>query len=167
MLNQKNRTVLKTEFEQAYEPYPGNVNIECDHGIWNRINKNNFETTNIVTITDPDKFEWWVCDLLRYRFVNDTIRYTVVVTRPEDKKKKKDDKKKEEKEKYIKLTDIPRMAIRFTDRPYTSDMFLKEAFRHPIFIPDDIWPQQWSNFSPKETVKPMVTSVKVKSRKKD
>lgn len=155
MLNDENSEVLPTEFEQATQPYPGNINIECDKGIWKRINETLFITSGGVDIVKPDKHEWWVCEILRHRVVDGVLRYTVVVTRPDPKKKKKSDKSKDEKpkEKYLKLTDIPRMAIRFTDRPYTSDMFLEEAFRHSISIPDDIYPKEWLNYSPRNALK--------------
>ena len=151
MLNGENAEVLRTEFEQLSDRYPGNINIECDNGIWDRIDRELFEAKGEVNMTKPDKHEWLVCDILRHRIVDDVIRYTVVVTRPPDKKKKKnvtEDKTKKEKEKYMKLIDIPRMAIRFTDRPYTSDIFLSQAFRHFIGIPDDMFPEAWKNFSP-------------------
>jgi hypothetical protein len=40
--------------------------------------------------------------------------------------------------------DVPRHAIRFVDKPYTSDQHLKGAFRHPIAFPDKLIPDQWS-----------------------
>lgn len=141
---------LRTEYEQLSTPYPGNINLECDSRIWRRINQTLFHTTNAIDITKPDNFEYWTCDLLRHRVVNGTTLYTVVVTRPKDRKKKKTPPKTGEPppEPFVKLIDIPRMAIRFTDRPYTSDMFLKQAFRHPIGIPDQLFPPAWMNFSP-------------------
>lgn len=148
MLNQENATNFRTEYQQLEEPYPGNVNIECDSNIWKRINQTLFETTHtIVELDELDHDTWWICDILRHREVNGTTLYTVVVTRPQDEKKKKKDGDKE-KEKHLKLTDIPAMAIRFTDRPYTSDMFLEQAFRHSIMIPNELFPDQWMNFSP-------------------
>lgn len=41
------------------------------------------------------------------------------------------------------VTDIPREAIRIADRPYTSDVFLKNAFRHAIGVPDGFFPETW------------------------
>lgn len=148
MLNQENAT-FRTEYEQIDDPYPGNVNVECDSNIWKRINQTLFNTTHVINVTKPDSYYYWTCDVLRHREVNGTTLYSVVVTRPEDKKKEKK-KNPDEKplEKHIKLTDIPSMGIRFTDRPYTSDMFLKEAFRHAIMIPEDVFPEPWLNYSP-------------------
>mmetsp|Transcript_1295 Transcript_1295/g.1673 ORF Transcript_1295/g.1673 Transcript_1295/m.1673 type:complete len:214 (+) Transcript_1295:2905-3546(+) len=36
-------------------------------------------------------------------------------------------------------------AIEFIDLPFRSDMHRKEAFRHPIYIPDEIFPRQWKD----------------------
>jgi hypothetical protein len=38
---------------------------------------------------------------------------------------------------------VPRDAIRFWDLPYTSDLQLRNAFRHEIGIPDSILPEAW------------------------
>jgi hypothetical protein len=38
---------------------------------------------------------------------------------------------------------VPREAIQFTDKPYSSDQFLKHAFRHEIGIPNDQFPTHW------------------------
>jgi hypothetical protein len=42
-------------------------------------------------------------------------------------------------------TRVPRHTIAFSDRPYTTDMHLPNAFRHPMMIPDDIFPEAWRN----------------------
>lgn len=41
------------------------------------------------------------------------------------------------------IIDVPQRAIRYVDRPYTSDNHMTRAFRHSIQIPDDIFPQKW------------------------
>ena len=43
------------------------------------------------------------------------------------------------------VTHVPREAIRFSDKLYTTDQHLEYAFRHPIGMPDDIFPLQWKN----------------------
>lgn len=41
---------------------------------------------------------------------------------------------------------VPHSAIIFVDKPLTSDQFVREAFRHEIGIPDDVFPQgPWRN----------------------
>jgi len=40
---------------------------------------------------------------------------------------------------------VPRSEIFFENKKYTSDQFLKNAFRHVIDIPDDVFPAAWKN----------------------
>lgn len=48
------------------------------------------------------------------------------------------------------ITAVPWNAIRFINKPYTSDVFLKKAFRHEMILPDEVWPKAWMNLLPKE-----------------
>jgi len=41
------------------------------------------------------------------------------------------------------VTNFPRRAITFADDLYTTDQFLPNAFRHPIMVPDDLFPRAW------------------------
>ena len=41
------------------------------------------------------------------------------------------------------VNDMPEWAIVLLDRPRTSDMMLKEAFRHEIGVPDGFFPDAW------------------------
>mmetsp|Transcript_22881 Transcript_22881/g.63643 ORF Transcript_22881/g.63643 Transcript_22881/m.63643 type:complete len:746 (+) Transcript_22881:95-2332(+) len=43
------------------------------------------------------------------------------------------------------LYHYPRASIRYFVKPYESDVFLKDAFRHPIHVPSKLWPEQWRN----------------------
>lgn len=52
----------------------------------------------------------------------------------------------EEDPQGTKVIQVPHKAIVFVDKPLTSDQFVKEAFRHEIGIPDDIFPKgPWRN----------------------
>ena len=42
-----------------------------------------------------------------------------------------------------RVEDVPREAIAFVDKPYTTDMHLLHTFRHPIGIPDHMLPEAW------------------------
>jgi hypothetical protein len=42
---------------------------------------------------------------------------------------------------------VPRSAIRFMDKYYTTDQHLENAFRHEIQIPDEYFPSQWMDLS--------------------
>lgn len=41
------------------------------------------------------------------------------------------------------VMDVPRSTIAFVNGPYTSDVFLKNAFRHEMMLQDDIFPEAW------------------------
>ncbi|KAL7579790.1 hypothetical protein ACA910_021924 [Epithemia clementina (nom. ined.)] len=43
------------------------------------------------------------------------------------------------------VTHVPRKAIRFSDKIYTTDQHLPHAFRHTIGLPDDIFPDAWKD----------------------
>ncbi|KAL7442249.1 hypothetical protein ACHAXM_008296 [Skeletonema potamos] len=51
------------------------------------------------------------------------------------------------------ITDVPWNAIKFVDKPYTSDVYLKHAFRHEMKIPDEIFPKSWMNVEQKQKTK--------------
>ena len=44
---------------------------------------------------------------------------------------------------WIELDGVVRGALTFVDAPYSTDMWLQNAFRHPIGFPDDIFPDAW------------------------
>ncbi len=46
------------------------------------------------------------------------------------------------------IRDVPRTSISFVNSPYTSDIFLKNSFRHEMMLPDDIFPKAWMNLMP-------------------
>ena len=41
------------------------------------------------------------------------------------------------------ITNVPRSQITFVNSPYTSDVFLKNVFRHEMMLPDTIFPEAW------------------------
>uniref|UniRef100_A0A7S0CDN5 Uncharacterized protein n=1 Tax=Proboscia inermis TaxID=420281 RepID=A0A7S0CDN5_9STRA len=43
------------------------------------------------------------------------------------------------------INEFPRSFIMFVNKPGKSDQFLRDAFRQPIFMHDDIFPVQWRN----------------------
>ena len=43
------------------------------------------------------------------------------------------------------ITRVPAEAIDLVNEKYTSDMFLKSAFRHEMELPDGLWPEAWMN----------------------
>ncbi|CAB9524160.1 Guanylate cyclase [Seminavis robusta] len=122
---------LLTEFEQMENPYPWNVNLLCNIKFYKMIDFSLFHQTGKVEVTDHHTAEWFTCEIMRFRLINGQMRYTAVA--------KINDNKSE------KLTDAPREAFKFVDLAYSSDMFLPNAFRHALMIPDDIFPEAWKN----------------------
>lgn len=48
------------------------------------------------------------------------------------------------------VENVPRAAIRFTDKVYTTDQHIDGAFRFYLEIPDEIFPPQWKNIPNKK-----------------
>jgi hypothetical protein len=46
------------------------------------------------------------------------------------------------------VTNVPRSAITMVDRPYTSNQFLRQAFRREIQLPDEMVPPSWRDLEP-------------------
>ena len=132
LLNSKQH-VVKTEEEQMGNPYAKNVLVHChipgdflkeanvekeyiwfEYGALYRMDKNSRECTVQERYQSPDTNE----TLYRARIKVDESR-------------------------SILVDSIPRRAIEFLDRPYTSDQHLTNAFRHEIVIPSNLMPEQW------------------------
>jgi hypothetical protein len=124
---------LQTVFESVENPYSSSVDLTCNSAFRNKMWKKAYHKGNLEKFLENLGGELYPCDILRYREKNGKIYYTVALYDEED-----DDN-------IFKMEDIPREGIKFIDRPYTTDMFLKNAFRHDIRIPDEIFPKQWLN----------------------
>jgi hypothetical protein len=141
--NADHRTILRTEFEEMARPfYPRNVFMQCDSSFHKSPYYDEYFPDRI-----PEYLELYggeglrLCDLLRWGIdeVGD-IRYTALVTEDGEWNDHS----------VTKMEGVPRQAMRFVDRPYTSDLHLPNAFRHEIMIPDEIFPDKWKNRRKKE-----------------
>ena len=127
---------LRTEFEQLKAPYPGNVGIKFDEAFRDRKAWKLAEKMGRLEMWKEDSQGAYVnCEILRYKETNGTFYYTIAT------------QEKKEHEKAVLIKDLPREAFVFEDRPYTSDLFLPNAFRHDIRIPDDLFPAAWKNLN--------------------
>ncbi|GAX14185.1 hypothetical protein FisN_20Hh193 [Fistulifera solaris] len=130
--------ILRTEEEQQTDPYPSHFELKCIvregppdlvAAIWNQENV-------------PAK----PCRIIgRGETENGDVRYKVVY---KDIRTSQDDASKQtiRSVKQLKWSEpkwLHRVALRFMDRAYTNDLWLPHAFRHPIGIPDDIFPHAW------------------------
>ena len=129
---------LKTEFEQMFDPYPGNVGIRFDLAFLQQMKRWQLVMKKGGNIQEWKKRESSrenvKCEILRYsQASNGRLLYTAVIPAKDDDKKSR------------LVEAMPREAFTFVDRPYTSDMFMSNVFRHDIRIPDDIFPSAWKN----------------------
>lgn len=132
-MNQQNET-LKTVFEEIEKPYASNLVLgfreEYNHtGPWKNTNKtgtdNFFFNEGLSDMTN--------CEILRREELNGQTLYAAVLA------------DKNNTNKNVLLEHLPREAFQFYDAPYTTDVFLRNAFRHDIRIPDDMFPEAWKN----------------------
>jgi SET domain len=137
-LNSNTSVPLRTEFELLHDPIP-NVELWCSQSYLNQTWKD-FYPDNLGEFVKKVQGETFPCDILR-RTANEngTYFYTAVLW--------SESKDSGEAEIIGKLVDVPRQAFTYYDRPYTIDLFLSNAFRHDIRIPDHMFPQAWRNLN--------------------
>jgi hypothetical protein len=128
---------LRTEFEQKENPYPANLNIKFHLYFRNTKERRSWIKENPVSFTQPQD-EWMQhgsikCEILRYKEVENRTLYAIVILDDPDD------------EDWVLLEDVPQEAIFFQDKRYTTDMFLENAFRHSLGIPDEMFPDKWKN----------------------
>lgn len=77
--------------------------------------------------------------------VYDNTLYTVVARVPYDASEQKFVGEKIPQYEAITARHVPRRALKFEDKSYTTDQFLDNAFREYIRIPDELFPEAWKN----------------------
>jgi hypothetical protein len=135
---------IRSIFEELENPlYPENVELKCDTAFKDypaecKKAKKSGTLEEYLWHTDA---HWWPCEVLQKRTDKKTgeTLYTVhmferVIWGNQTATVNS-----------IRVKDIPRQAFHFVDSPYTSDIFLANAFRHHIGIPDELFPQAWRN----------------------
>lgn len=132
---------LRTVFEEIDdETHPDNVELQCDAAFLTGANEcaKEYKAGTLETYLWQADEAWWPCAVLRYRMDDSTGDYLYTVHLFE----------RDNTEKIINshlVKDVPRAGFHFVDKPYTSDVFLPNAFRHDIRIPDAIFPRAWRN----------------------
>ena len=133
---------IRTLDEQKTNPYPKNIMTIC------------FTTIGTDDITDQTdvEYEWEDFQAVPRSLKNS--RECEVLERYKSKVEEKSSTGDvdlytvrfvlEEKTECI-MSGMPRTSMEFVDRSYISDQHLKNGFRHPIQIPDEIFPQNWKN----------------------
>ena len=133
-MNRHYNHTFRTEFEQMHDPYPSNLMIKFHkffifndfRAQW--LHENPYPVQKILS-------EWYEkksvqCDVLRRQHVGTRVLYAIALRANSG---------------WELLENVPQEALFFQDRAYSTDMFLQNAFRHDIRIPDDIFPEKWKN----------------------
>lgn len=131
---------LRTIDEQRTNPYAENIMTLC----FTSITAEDFEDQTEL------EFEWedfqavprslknsWICEIIeRYEVADPDTREDVELYKVRFAL---------EENVVCTMDGIPRTSIEFAHKSYHSDQHLKNAFRHPIHIPDAIFPEKWKN----------------------
>ena len=147
--------LLRNEKEQVDHPYPSNVQISCfyQYSVYHKkknagilassSSSSSSEVTTVKWQMDRRTFEFEnlrPCSVLeREKLPNGQWSYKMLI-------KNRYGLPKEEmipKGEMHVVGSMPRGAIRFTDKIYSTDQHLPNAFRHEIGIPDEIFPREW------------------------
>jgi len=119
--------------EQESNPYPDNLMIVCNTANWIR------EENTIMKWRKPRPgFQnLAICYILERKETKAGFEYTVSLQFEKGSNPVFDSSLP-----YID-TKVPHNAISWVDKPYKSDMYLSNAFRYPIGLPDNLVPTQW------------------------
>jgi hypothetical protein len=125
-----------TVSEQKKLPYPKNLRTLCSTTNWDRDKNTRMEWKG--------HNEYWpeglvYCNILKRKEHESTgsFIYSVALGFHPSRPPATDDMT------YVDYN-VPHSAIMWVDKPYTSDLHLKNSFRHPIGLPDYLVPeQQW------------------------
>lgn len=137
--------ILKTEEEQVKEPYPSNFETRCLADI---IYEGEL-THEVAKQLWHEKAQSMVCTVQEKRKEPNGEYLYKVHYLPLGLLEEVEQPVLDEEDGMVTwyVSDwIPRGAISFVDSPYTTDIFLDTAFRHPIQIPDEIFPEPWRGF---------------------
>jgi hypothetical protein len=154
---------LRTETELSSHPYPENVFTSCFYKYSDNKEKaeQDYFSKSTTTSNEVTTFTW---NMTRGIFDLSSLRPCSILQRSNEKASKNSKKSKGtlftvriQNRNGLSMTervpkgmvhivkDVPRYAIRLTDKLYSTDQHLVNAFRHEIGIPDDIFPTQWKD----------------------
>lgn len=151
-LESDNTTRLRTVYEEIREKtYSEHVVMMCDTACENEAEEveRHYKNGTLNEFLLENDASWWPCSVLRYRsiegksknYISDSATneeeylYTIHLYKNDNGKMINN---------YL-IKDVPRAIFHFVDKPYASDTFLPNAFRHDIRIPESIFPESWRN----------------------
>jgi hypothetical protein len=143
---------LRTEVELEDDPYPDSLAMKCHSALTPGGSvAEAFTWLGAENDSDDYAFDWptdeygYNCRILSRRQGESGWNYDVAIEAS-----------------YVEDTwvevktrqQVPRKAIRFFDRPYTTDLHLPSAFRHELGIPDEMIPVTWRDRVLEDVVEP-------------
>jgi hypothetical protein len=144
---------LRTQEELAVHPYPDNVFTSCFYRYSDHVDEVAAQSTTSDAATTSVRWEQ-----TRSLFDLQNLRPCHVLQRQQDPKmgtvftvQIRNRYGLSARERLPKdaplhiVTHVPRHAIRFSDKLYTSDQHLEGAFRHEIGLPDGLFPDHWKH----------------------
>lgn len=133
---QNAKSMLRTLEEQEDEPYPDHFELRCLEKISNSMSAKSLTSEAaedlwaITTVGYP-------CRVIEREGDDGTFCYRVEYTLEKEEPFDPDEVE------WYTSNWIVREAMRFVDVPYTNDLFLDNVFRHPIGLPDELFPEAW------------------------
>jgi SET domain len=134
--------ILRTPIEIETNPYPWNIETSCQYKYSDNHGESNPRWVNKPEVMEPRHLR--PCQVVARN--EDTMDYSVRMFNPNSLNQLAEEEAIPDTEVHI-VTHVPRRAIRFTDRTYSSDQHLTGAFRHEIAIPDNIFPKEWHDLA--------------------
>jgi SET domain len=133
--------MLRTEEEQEIDPYPEHFQLVCLAEINEKAKIRDSLTSEVAEKMWAPDVDGLTCQIVEREEQDDGVYwYRVRYLVPEDPAALSIDTSEET---WMESDWIVREAMRFLDAPYSNDLFLDEAFRHPVGFPDDIFPDAW------------------------
>jgi hypothetical protein len=126
---------FRTMEEQEKEPYSPNLKTVCFTPNWDRDEYTTMAWSRPL-VPFPDGLV--LCNLLSRQYNATSSEYEYKVSLLFDRL----EPDREDQRLYTD-TNVPHSAISFVDKPYMSDLHLRNAFRHPIGLPEISIPQHW------------------------
>jgi hypothetical protein len=121
---------LRTIKEQRDDPYPANLQMHCHSDLleddWRQ---STFEWKN-----NDKGHNGYPCQVRNRDDVSN--KYDILIFYVDNGEEATDD------DEYRSYS-VPRKSITFVDVPYTTDMHLLQAFRHPLTLPHELVPEAW------------------------
>ncbi|KAL7488085.1 hypothetical protein ACHAW6_013684 [Cyclotella cf. meneghiniana] len=135
----KNTSPLRTHDEQLVKPYSEQLAIYCYFNYW--VGREMIWNDEIDDWREPsgNNHHKYPCNIV---LRNPGQLYNVELTVPVY-----DDDGFHVQDIFVEVMNVPQWGIQFINRQYSSDLFLRNAFRHEMMIPDSIFPEAWMNLT--------------------